>query len=90
MTEGAGHYITAGIRAEGQEGRGPWLGAGLRECRSCERPSLSLSDGICPGCAGNAEERDALVRAANARAGAAARAAQERRGRLDFLKGWHR
>ena len=88
MIEGPGHFIAAGIRAEGQEGRGPWLGAGIRECRSCERPSLSLEDGECPGCRGDAEERDALVRQANTLAGARARVAQEKRGRLNFLKGW--
>jgi len=53
----AGSALAEGIRDEAQEraeGRGPWSGV-TRVCRRCQRQSLSLEDGECPGCAGDAE-----------------------------------
>jgi hypothetical protein len=56
-------------------------------CPDCYSPVRTLEeDGRCPRCAGTNDQVE--VREANRRAGVAARAAQERRGRLEFLKGW--
>lgn len=58
-------------------------------CPGCYSQVRSLeADGWCPRCNGLDDSAD--VRAANRRAGLAAREAQQRRGRLSFLEEWHR
>lgn len=68
-----------------EQGRTP-LRLGYRMCMGCGREVVNRDGGHCATCDGDGTT-DEDVRAANMRAGAKARAEQDARGRLDFLRG---